>query len=87
MPPDSVVVGVPGQVIMRKHARAATAPADLDNAVLPDVVGVSLRTLRDRIDELQARLDGARPPHPVGPRPASPGEAGTEVWYEQDFSI
>ncbi len=44
---------------MRKHARAATAPADLDNAVLPDVVGVSLRTLHDRIDELQDRLDGA----------------------------
>ena len=92
VPPDSVVVGVPGQVIMRKHARAATAPADLDNAVLPDVVGVSLRTLRDRIEELQARLDGGGPPHPVGPGPASPGEAspgeaGTEVWYEQDFSI
>src|SRR6202046_5823186 len=29
VPPDSVVVGVPGHVIMRKHARAATAPADL----------------------------------------------------------
>ena len=86
VPPDSVVVGVPGQVIMRKHARAATAPADLDNAVLPDVVGVSLRTLHDRIDDLEARLDGARP-HPASPRPAGPRVASSEVWYEQDFSI
>jgi serine O-acetyltransferase len=127
VPPDSVVVGVPGQVIMRKHARGATAPADLDNAILPDLVGVSLRALHDRIEELEARLDGAAPPdpaspllassHPASARPASarpasarpasarpasalpvsarPASArpvgarpdGTEVWYEQDFSI
>ena len=87
VPPDSVVVGVPGQVIMRKHARAATAPADLDNAVLPDLVGVSLRTLHDRIDELETRLDGAVPPRPATPRPAGQHPVSSEVWYEQDFSI
>jgi serine O-acetyltransferase len=81
VPPDSVVVGVPGHVISRRHARPATGPADLDNAVLPDVVGVSLRALHDRIEELEARLDGATP------RPATPRPASTEVWYEQDFSI
>jgi serine O-acetyltransferase len=86
VPPDSVVVGVPGQVIMRRQARGTTARADLDNAVLPDVVGASLRTLHDRIDELEARLNGARP-HPASPRPAGRPPAGTEVWYEQDFSI
>ena len=79
VPPDSVVVGVPGQV----HAparRAATAPADLDDAVLPDLVGVSLRALHDRIEDLECRLDGTAPqPAPARPRP--------EVWYEQDFSI
>ena len=82
VPPDSVVVGVPGHVISRKHARGATAPADLDSAVLPDVVGVSLRALHDRIEALEARLDGTAPPRPAAERPAS-----TEVWYEQDFSI
>ena len=101
VPPESVVVGVPGQVIMRRQARGATSPADLDNAILPDVVGASLRTLYDRIDELEARLDGAGPhlvsphlvsphlvsPHPEGPRPAGRPPASTEVWYEQDFSI
>ena len=112
VPPDSVVIGVPGHVIMRKHARGATAPADLDNAVLPDLVGVSLRALHDRIEDLEARFDGAGPPGPAGPLPASSDSAGTcpdgtrpdgarpdgarpdgarsagtEVWYEQDFSI
>lgn len=81
VPPDSVVVGVPGRVISRKHARGATSPADLDNAVLPDVVGVSLRALHDRIEALEARLDG------TVPRPAAERPASTEVWYEQDFSI
>ena len=89
VPPDSVVVGVPGQVIMRRHARTAAAPADLDNALLPDVVGVSLRTLHDRIEELEARIDGngAAPPRTASPRPAGERPASTEVWYEQDFSI
>ena len=90
VPPDSVVVGVPGQVIMRRHARAATAPADLDNAVLPDVVGVSLRALHDRIEDLEARLDGNGPPAAVrraGQHPGAQRPASTEVWYEQDFSI
>jgi len=89
VPPDSVVVGVPGQVIMRRHARTAAAPADLDNALLPDVVGVSLRTLHDRIEELEARIDGngAAPPRAASPRPAGERPASTEVWYEQDFSI
>lgn len=81
VPPDSVVVGVPGHIISRRHARGAAAPADLDNAILPDVVGVSLRALHDRIEDLEARLDGG------APRPASPRPPSTEVWYEQDFSI
>ena len=68
----TVVVGVPGHVIMRRHARAASAPADLDNAVVPDVVGVSLRTLHDQIEELEARFGGGRPPHPPAPASGSP---------------
>ena len=36
VPPDSVVVGVPGQVIHRRQPRAATAPVDLDHTLLPE---------------------------------------------------
>jgi serine O-acetyltransferase len=79
VPPDSVVVGVPGHVIMRKHARAATAPADLDNAVLPDLVGVSLRALHDRIEELESRIDGGGPPGPASPLPVSSDSVGSHL--------
>lgn len=85
VPSDSVVVGVPGHVIMRRQARDAASPADLDHAVLPDLVGVSLRALHDRIEELEARLDGGGPPRPASPASSRP--TNTEVWYEQDFSI
>jgi serine O-acetyltransferase len=78
VPPDSVVVGIPGQVIHR--TRAATAPADLDHTLLPDLVGISLRALHDRIIDLEARLNGSTP-HPHQPASAA------EVWYQQDFSI
>ncbi len=79
VPPDSVVVGVPGQVVHRSHPRAASAPPDMDHALLPDLVGVSLRALHDRIADMEARLDGGAPHRH---RPVS-----AEVWYEQDFSI
>jgi serine O-acetyltransferase len=78
VPPDSVVVGVPGQVIHRKHPRAATAPADLDHTLLPDLVGVSLHALLVRIEDLEARASGTS---------AQPHPDGSAVWYEQDFSI
>ncbi|MGP8001658.1 MAG: serine O-acetyltransferase [Streptosporangiaceae bacterium] len=81
VPPDSVVVGVPGQVVHRRQARGASAPADLDHVLLPDVVGVSLRALHDRIEILEAAVNGAAPAA-APPHPASSG-----VWYEQDFSI
>ena len=78
VPPDSVVVGVPGQVIHRKPPRAATAPADLDHTLLPDLVGVSLHALLVRIEDLEARASGTS---------AQPHPDGSAVWYEQDFSI
>ncbi len=82
VPPDSVVVGVPGQVIHRKHPRAATAPPDLDHILLPDLVGVSLHALHTRIQQLEAKINGAGTGAPPHPHPAT-----SEVWYEQDFSI
>ncbi len=80
VPPDSVVVGVPGQVVHRRHPRAAGAPPDLDHSLLPDLVGVSLHALLMRIEELEAKVNGA------GAEPRR-HPATTEVWYDQDFSI
>jgi serine O-acetyltransferase len=80
VPANSVVVGVPGQVISRSQPRPATAPLDLDGAVLPDLFGVTLRSLLRRIDHLETSL----PNHPTSTH-AQPSEAG--VWPGEDFSI
>jgi serine O-acetyltransferase len=79
VPANSVVVGVPGQVVSRSRPRSATAPVDLDS-VLPDVFGVSLRSLLARVDELERLL----PAHPASTQ-AQPSDSG--VWAGEDFSI
>jgi len=80
VPPGSVVVGVPGQVIARSHPRPPTAPPDLDHAVLPDLVGVSIQSLLTRVARLESMLDG----HLASTAIHAPS-AG--VWHGEDFSI
>jgi serine O-acetyltransferase len=80
VPPNSVVVGVPGQVIARSRPRPAEAVIDLDDALLPDLVGTSLQSLRRRVDELETALHGV-----MVDDDARPSEAG--VWSGEDFSI
>jgi serine O-acetyltransferase len=86
VPPHSVVVGVPGQVIRRREPPGVTVPRrpDLDHGLVPDLVGISLRALLERIEVLEAKVgagensDGQHR-HPHG--------ADDEVWYQEDFSI
>lgn len=80
VPPGSVVVGVPGQVISRSRPRPATALAAMDDAQLPDLVGTSLQSLMARVDRLEVLADG----HGASPdiRPPAAG-----VWHGEDFSI
>lgn len=80
VPPNSVVVGVPGQVIARSRPRTAESPPDLDETLMPDLVGVSLRSLQRRIDDLEQQVTGHVSVHDV-----IPSEAG--VWQGHDFSI
>ncbi len=79
VPPGSVVVGVPGQIISRDQSRPATGP-DLNNGQLPDLVGATLQSLLIRVGKLEAQADGGVP----GPG-IRPPEAG--VWHGEDFSI
>lgn len=84
VPPDSVVVGVPGQVIKRKLPHVAAAPPDLEHSVVPDLVGISLRALLERIEVLEAKAGaGAN----GDGRHQHPHQAEDEVWYQEDFSI
>jgi serine O-acetyltransferase len=79
VPANSVVVGVPGQVIARSRPRTADSPLDLD-PVVPDLVGTSLQNLLRRVDDLEAVVDGR-----VVAAQAAPTDSG--VWPGEDFSI
>ncbi len=59
VPPDVVVVGVPGEIVARRHALPEHHAPDLDHAELPDVLGETLLDLVARVDELERRLECA----------------------------
>ena len=80
VPPNSVVVGVPGQVIARSRPRPVTAPPDLDEAVMPDLVGSSLQSLLRRVDLLETAVNGHATHSDARPSPSG-------VWAGEDFSI
>jgi serine O-acetyltransferase len=80
VPPNSVVVGVPGQVVMRSQLHHAGDAPDLNHTSLPDIIGVTIKQLLERVDELEERLDGHdRKGHIHAPV--------DDVWQGEDFSI
>ena len=74
VPASAVVVGVPGQIISR------AVPSKCDDSTLPDLVGVSLKSLLTRVARLEGKGNGAQ-----SDRAIRPPEAG--VWHGEDFSI
>ncbi len=54
VPPNSVVVGVPGQVVMRSQP-AANGP-DLEHGKLPDTLGDSVASLLNRLEQVETKL-------------------------------
>ncbi|KAF0108873.1 MAG: serine O-acetyltransferase [Anaerolineaceae bacterium] len=90
VPANSVVVGVPGQIVQRSQPHHSGDAPDLDHTSLPDVVGVALRQLLERVDALENRVNG----HEAPPRADSRGVQKPHVhapqndsWHGQDFSI
>jgi serine O-acetyltransferase len=59
VPPNSVVVGVPGRVTYRDGQRVA-GDIDLDQTDLPDPVSKAIEQLVDRIRALEAELETVR---------------------------
>lgn len=81
VPPDSVVVGVPGEVVVRSKPRVHPEQPDLNHGVLPDVIGDSLVSLMERVEQLEERLAV----HEVHPPSVHAPDHG--VWRGEDFSI
>jgi serine O-acetyltransferase len=76
VPPNSVVVGVPGQVVRRREPR--TAP-DLNHGVMPDMIGASVISLMARVDALEKVL--------AMERGIELPRVPTPVWGGDDFVI
>jgi serine O-acetyltransferase len=81
VPPNSVVVGVPGQVVARSQPHHLGDAPDLNHTSLPDVVGVTLKELLERVDALESRLDGH------GDQKVHVHAPHGEAWDGHDFSI
>jgi serine O-acetyltransferase len=80
VPPDSVVVGVPGEIVVRSRPHPDVHTPDLEHSQMPDVLGEALQELMQRVDELEGRVNGhAQPPHMRTP--------DHSVWTGEDFQI
>jgi serine O-acetyltransferase len=81
-PPNSVVVGVPGQIVVREGpSPAPREKADLDHGRLPDTITETLTALIAHVESLEKRVNGGGV---YGPALHTP-EKG--VWHWGDFSI
>lgn len=81
-PPNSVVVGVPGQVVVRTEQSLATrGKADLEHGRLPDTIAETLTALIAHVESLEKRVNGGAVYGPA----LHPPEKG--VWHWGDFSI
>ena len=78
VPPDSVVVGIPGQIVKRSQSPLSDAP-DLHHDRLPDTIGQSLQEVLTRLDYLEDKLQVHEEPH------LHTNKEG--YWMGSDFSI
>jgi serine O-acetyltransferase len=85
VPPDSVVVGVPGQVIVRSSRDHAPRAPDLEHTSLPDTLGTSVASLLERVEVLERRLDVHDHSAAGGDGHVHPPDGG--AWRGEDFAI
>ena len=81
VPPNTVVVGVPGQNVARTKPHKESDAPDLNHTSLPDVFGVSLIQLLERVEALEMRLNGHAT---IVPHVHLPHD---ESWAGGDFAI
>lgn len=80
-PPNSVVVGVPGQVVVREQpSQPSGEKPDLDHGRLPDTITETITVLIAHVEALEKRVNGGV----YGPALHAP-EHG--IWHGSDFSI
>ena len=83
VPPNAVVVGVPGQIISRQEAATEHKP-DLEHTRLPDTLGIAVASLLERVEALEDQLQGHDHPTILAQH-VHPPHDGT--WEGVDFHI
>jgi serine O-acetyltransferase len=81
VPPNSVVVGVPGQVVVRSQPAPQVHSPDLEHGRLPDAIGDTLAALVAHVERLEMRIAGNGFKEPALHAP----DHG--IWHGEDFSI
>ncbi len=80
VPPNSVVVGVPGQIVVRSKPHTSKDAPDLEHGRLPDTIGATVSSLMARVEELEKLTSGhVEKAHVHAP------ENG--LWHGEDFII
>jgi serine O-acetyltransferase len=91
VPPDSVVVGVPGQIVVRKHQPGAKP--DLQHDMLPDAIGTAITAVMKRLEMVEKKVshleakqngNGYHPEEERLPGIHAPEEG---YWQGEDFMI
>jgi serine O-acetyltransferase len=80
-PPNSVIIGVPGQIVVRSQDKVTGNKPDLEHGLLPDTIGETLSALVAHVEKLEERLDG----HTVVSPALHVSDHG--VWLGVDFAI
>lgn len=83
VPPNSVVVGVPGQIVQRDTPRERPDHPALDHTKLPDTIGLTVQSLLMRVEALEKYHQNGHA-RVVAPMPYV---LEKDVWHSQDYSI
>ncbi len=94
VPPDSVVVGIPGQVVKRTAPYSSQIP-DLHHDLLPDTIGKTIADLMARVYKMEMELTVTAVKHPALNLKENGDGTNEEaihipvdgVWSGSDFSI
>ena len=80
-PPNSVIIGVPGQIVVRSKDKVTSNTPDLEHGLLPDTIGDTLSALVAHVEKLEKRLDGHTTVSPA----LHVSDHG--IWHGGDFAI
>jgi serine O-acetyltransferase len=81
VPPNTVVVGVPGEIVQRHQQHSASDAPYLEHGQMPDVLGDAVLALSARLQALERKL-GVTPSLAAQQPTVSDG-----VWNVLDYSI